>query len=193
MKIKFDVRKHVVKSIALYIVGILAIPVITCYSIHLKNLAKDYEKFSVVSGAAITESNTLKSLIEKDGSIKEASIYARAYDEQFYVYMESKIATADIVILPNVEGSLSPYLSSAYIELTSNDVFYNESNYQIDNKHFGVKLNSYTSISSQFTFNTDADYFLFIRKSSVHIKHWNDTSKTDLVYNILKDYLNEAK
>lgn len=164
MKIKFDVRKHIVKNIVLYVAGILAIPVITCYSIHAKNLAKDYEKFTVVSGVAITESNTLKSLIEKDESIKEPSIYAREYDKQFYTYMESRLVNADIVILPNVEGALSPTMTSSYIELSNTDAFYNEDNYVVENKHYGIKLNSYVGMSSQFTFADNTDYFLFIKK-----------------------------
>ena len=79
MKIKFDVRKHVVKNIVLYVAGILIIPTITCYAIHAKNLAKDYEKFSVVSGVEITEENNLRTVIEKDETILESSIFARKY------------------------------------------------------------------------------------------------------------------
>ena len=75
MKIKFDVRKHIVKNIVLYIAGILIIPTITCYSIHAKNLAKDYEKFNVVSGVEITEENNLRTVIEKDETILESSIF----------------------------------------------------------------------------------------------------------------------
>ena len=106
-----------------------------------------YHYNAIIHENAITIN--LKSLIEKNESIKEASIYARAYDEQFYTLMESRIINADIIILPNVEGSLSTNMANSYVALSSEDKFYSESNYTIEDKHYGIKLNSYSNIINQ--------------------------------------------
>ena len=188
MKIKFDVRKHIVKNIILYIAGILIIPTITCYAIHAKNLAKDYEKFSVVSGVEITEENNLRTVIEKDETILESSIFARKYDEQFYTYMESRLINADIIILPNIDEAISETMMTSFVEIKNDDFVYDDSNYQVNNKHYGIKLNNYSNLDSQFDFN-DNECYMFIKKSSVHIKHWNNEAKTDLVFNVIKEYL----
>lgn len=187
MKIKFDVKKHLLKDFPIYLLVIVSIPIITSYAIELKNKPKDYEIFTFVSGANLTNKNTLSTLVRNTGQIKEINISAFTYNEYFFNTVQANFSIADIIILPktyNDKEVVDNNLLANFLPLVE-DEFYNDTNYIVDGVHYGININK---LSEQFSF-AKCDYYLYIMKNSVHVNHWNNSSKTDIVYTVLKEYL----
>lgn len=190
MKIKFDFKKHLAKDFGIYLIAAVSLVVVTSYAIQLKNKAKNYEIFTIVSGASFTESNKLFKMVEENESIKEVNLSALTYNDGFFDVVQSNYSIADILILPEVYNNKNVIDDSIIKTLLplQNDEFYSESNFIFEDTHYGIKLNDY-SIADDYEFTENVNYYLFVTKRSVHAKHWLEASTTDIIYETLKEYL----
>ena len=191
MKIKFSLKNHIAHRIYIYLIILVALPIIISSVILLKTNPKSTEKYSLFVGAYLKPESTLKAKVSdylKEYDDKEINIFAMDYyDDNFNLHYAAQGTKSDAYILPL--KAMEEMDKSVLAVLEESNEFYNASNYiDKEGRHYGIE------ITNQFTDDIrykEEKYYVCIRKESVHSLKFNDSSKTDQTYALLKGMFNE--
>ena len=191
MKIKFNLKNHIAHRIYIYLIILVALPIIVSSAILLKTNPKATEKYSLFVGAYLKPESTLKQKVSnylEEFDNKEINIFAMDYyDNNFNLHYAAQGLNSDAYILPL--KAMEEMDKSVLAIFESTNEFYADSNYIDDEgNHYGIE------ITNQFVDDIrykEEKYYICIRKDSIHSLKFNDSSKDDQTYVLLKGMFNE--
>lgn len=187
-KISFSFKNHFLSRIYFYILAVLIIPSLVTYGVILKTNPKKEEIFTIFVDANINDEKEFKRFVKENTNIKnkEINVYSTLSSLQTYqvLYLTQGLES-DILILS--ENGFDNSDSSYYLELTSGNTYYSDTNKMVNNKHYGIELydGNNGAITSYVNYIKDVKYYIFINKKSIHTSSFSSSGKTEQIKNLL--------
>ena len=191
MKIKFNLKNHIAHRIYIYLIILVALPIIVSSAILLKTNPKATEKYSLFVGAYLKPESTLKVKVTKylkEFDNKEINIFAMDYyDSSFNLHYAAQGMNSDAYILPL--KAMQEMDKSVLAILEEGNEFYSSTNYiDEDGHHYGIEIINQFNDDIRYQ---DEKYYVCVRKDSVHSLRFNESAKDEQTYVLLKGMFNE--
>lgn len=189
MKISFPLKTHLLRRLPFYLLTAVLLPSLVTYGVLLRTNPKEEEIFSLFIEANVQDSKALESFVRENTSLqnKEINVYSSPSSLKTYsVLFQTQGLSSDLLILS--ESAFQASYASHFIELNSSSPYFEESNKQVEEKHFGIELfNGETGyLTSLLEYKEKTKYYAFINKQSVHASSFQKEGKTDQILTLLE-------
>ena len=188
MKIRYNLKNHISRTIIYYLVALVIIPLICSYVIFVKNKPKDTKRFSIFSEVTYVDDGLFKQkLFDILPEDLEIDLYdMNRNDNLFNTYFSSYGLNSDICLLSKT--TLDKFETIDFVDLTTTK-WDKESNYHFKDYSIGILYENNTIFNIPESGET---YYLLTLKNSVHLKGIREDSKTDQVNRVLEFLTNNG-